>query len=83
MISLLSGSVYDTDHTIRAAAVRALAIYVMFPSMREDMCYVENTSEAIIRALQDGNMEVRVRTSWSLGIVSDALLANRFVITIK
>lgn len=76
LISLLTGCGCDEQSTICAAAVRALAVFVLFPSLREDICYVENTAESIIRLMKDQNLQVRVKASWSLGNISDALLLN-------
>lgn len=61
---------------VQAAAVRALAVYIMFPSLRENVCFVENTSDAVIRALQQENLDVRLKGSWALANISDALVAN-------
>lgn len=61
---------------VQAAAVRALAVYIMFPSLRENVCFVENTSDAVIRALQQDNLDVRIKGSWALANISDALVAN-------
>lgn len=39
IISLLSGiSLSDEEAIVRASAVRALAIYVLFPSLKEGKC---------------------------------------------
>ncbi len=34
-ITLLLGRTSDDDHHVRAAAVRALGVYVLYPSLRE------------------------------------------------
>lgn len=61
---------------MKASAVRALAVYALFPSLRDDLCFVENTAESIIPLLKDGNLFVRVKASWAMGNISDALVAN-------
>lgn len=76
MISLLSGSSCDEETSIRAAAVRALAVFVVFPSLRDDMCYVENSIESTIRALSEDSFDILVKGSWALAKISDVLLAN-------
>lgn len=40
------------------------------------MCYVENTSDVVIRSLQQDNLDVRIKGSWALANISDALIAN-------
>lgn len=76
LISLLSGCTFDDELVVQAAAVRALAIYIMFPSLRENVCFVENTSDAVIRSLQQDNLDIRIKGSWALANISDALVAN-------
>lgn len=76
LISLLSGCTFDDELVVQAAAVRALAVYIMFPSLRENVCFVENTSDAVIRSLQRDNLDTRIKGSWALANISDALVAN-------
>lgn len=76
LISLLSGCTFDDELGVKAAAVRALAIYIMFPSLRENVFFVENTSDAVIRSLQQDNAEIKIKGSWALANISDALVAN-------
>lgn len=76
LISLLSGSSCDEETSIRAAAVRALAVFVVFPSLRDDMCYVENSIESTVRALAEDSFDILVKGSWALAKISDVLLAN-------
>ncbi len=76
LISLLSGCTFDDELVVQAAAVRALAVYIMFPSLRENVCFVENTSDAVIRSLQQDNLDIRIKGSWALANISDALVAN-------
>lgn len=75
---MLSGASCDEEFVIQAAAIRALAVYVMFPSLRDDPCYIENTAEAIIRSMANPNLDIRTKGSWALGNVTDTLLLNRF-----
>lgn len=48
----------------------------MFPSLRENVFFVENTSDAVIRALQHNTLDIRIKASWALANISDALVAN-------
>ena len=74
LISLLTGCSYDDDANVKSSAIRALAVYVLFPSLRDDLCYVENTIESILRIIKDPNVLTRTKVSWSLSQVVDALL---------
>lgn len=100
IISLLSGiSLGDEEAIVRASAVRALAIFVLFPSLKEgnssewhrqmthfnhsiskikiaDICYIENTAEAIIQLMQDECLPVRIKASWALANITDVLVVN-------
>lgn len=43
---------------------------------RSDSCFVQNTTEAIIRIIRDENLIVRVKSSWALANVTDSLVSN-------
>ncbi|CAG9838730.1 unnamed protein product [Diabrotica balteata] len=75
-VTLLFSCTRDEEKNVKAAAVRALAICVMYSSLREDPGFVVDTAEAIYRTLQDQNLMVRIKASWSLGNLSDALMLN-------
>lgn len=77
LISILTGCSYDEDAILKSSAIRALAVYVLFPSLRDDLCFVENTIESILRIIKDTNVLTRTKASWSLGNVVDALLIVR------
>lgn len=89
----------DEEAIVRASAVRALAIFVLFPSLKEgkiwptgfhftpkwlmahsftfpDICYIENTIEAIIKLMQDDSLPVRIKVSWALANITDVLVVN-------
>lgn len=74
LISVLTGCGYDEDGSVRSSAIRALAVFVLFPSLREDLCYIENTTESILRIIKDPSALIRAKVSWALGNVVDALL---------
>ncbi|KAJ8969071.1 hypothetical protein NQ317_001145 [Molorchus minor] len=75
-ITLLFGRTRDEESTVKGAAVRALAICVLYPSLREDPGFVVDTAESIYQTLKDDNVMVRIKASWSLGNLSDALVLN-------
>ncbi|XP_055378340.1 HEAT repeat-containing protein 6 isoform X2 [Condylostylus longicornis] len=74
LISLLTGISFNEDSAVRASAARALAVYVLYPSLRGDVCFVENTASSIVNLLKEKNSYVRIKSSWSLGNISDALI---------
>uniref|UniRef100_A0A182PQC7 HEAT repeat-containing protein 6 n=1 Tax=Anopheles epiroticus TaxID=199890 RepID=A0A182PQC7_9DIPT len=77
LISLLTGCTFDDDSAVSSAAARTLSVYILFPSLRDDVCYVENTIESILRIMRDPNLTARIKTSWSLGNATDALILNQ------
>lgn len=77
LISVLTGCSYDDDANVKSSAIRALAVYILFPSLRDDLCFVENTIESILRIIKDPNVVTRTKASWSLGNTVDALLMVR------
>lgn len=78
LISILSGCGYDEDKTLRVNAIRTLAVYSVYPTLREDICFIENTIEAILRILQEEDvLYVKLKASWSLGNVVDSLLMTK------
>jgi hypothetical protein len=78
-VTLLFSCSHDKESGVRGAAVRALGIFVLYPSLREDPGFVVDTAETIVRVLQDENFTSRVKCSWALGNLSDALVLNKLV----
>ncbi|KAK5641733.1 hypothetical protein RI129_010280 [Pyrocoelia pectoralis] len=77
IITLLFPCSHDDDNNVRAATVRALAISVLYPSLRDDPGFVVDVALVIQRMLQDNSLVVRIKASWSLGNLSDALVLNK------
>lgn len=76
-VTLLFACAKDEEPVVRGAAVRALALSVMYPTLREDPGFVEDTAESILYSLRDlSNITLRVKAAWSLGNFSDALVLN-------
>ncbi|XP_059052046.1 HEAT repeat-containing protein 6 [Achroia grisella] len=74
--TLLVGSCGDEEAAVRAAAVRALAMTVVYRTLREDICFVSDCGENIVRALAEPTLVVRTKAAWALGNLSDALVLN-------
>lgn len=41
-----------------------------------DICYIENTIEAIIGLMQDDSLSVRIKVSWAMANITDVLVVN-------
>lgn len=76
-VTLLFACSRDDENTVKGTAVRALAICVLYPSLREDSGFVVDTAERIYSVLEDENFAVRVKCSWALGNLTDALVLNK------
>ncbi|EDV45399.1 HEAT repeat-containing protein 6 [Drosophila erecta] len=78
LLAFLSGCASD-DHEeplVRGAALRAMAVYVLHPSLKTDLGFVENTAELTLRIIGDSQLVVRIKAAWALGNISDALVAG-------
>uniref|UniRef100_A0A4W4GSU5 HEAT repeat-containing protein 6 n=1 Tax=Electrophorus electricus TaxID=8005 RepID=A0A4W4GSU5_ELEEL len=75
-ITVLLGLTYSENSLVKAAAVRALGVYILFPCLREDVMFVADTANAILTALDDRSPNVRAKAAWSLGNLTDTLIVN-------
>lgn len=75
--TLLFGCVSDEESLVRASAVRAIGLFCLYPCLRKDIQFTLDSIEAVTQCLKDENQIVRMKASWSLGNISDALVFNR------
>ncbi|XP_060747166.1 HEAT repeat-containing protein 6 [Tachysurus vachellii] len=75
-ITVLLGLTYSENSLVKAAAVRALGVYILFPCLREDVMFVADTANAILSVLDDRSPNVRAKAAWSLGNLTDTLIVN-------
>ncbi|XP_051891763.1 HEAT repeat-containing protein 6 isoform X2 [Pristis pectinata] len=75
-ITLLLGLNHSEHPLVKAAAVRALGVYILFPSLRQDVMFVADTANAILTSLDDKSLNVRTKAAWSLANLTDTLIAN-------
>lgn len=77
LLAFLLGCSSDdaADHLVRAAALRALAVYVLHPNLRGDLVFVEHAAELTLRLTGDNQLAVRIKAAWALGNISEALVA--------
>lgn len=75
-VTLLFSCAREEANNVKGAAVRALAISVLYPSLREDIGFVIDLCDVIYNALNDDNSMVRIKASWSLANLTDALVVN-------
>ncbi|XP_045693238.1 HEAT repeat-containing protein 6 [Phyllostomus hastatus] len=75
-ITVLLGLNDSKNRLVKAAASRALGVYVLFPCLRQDVIFVADTANAILMSLQDKSLNVRAKAAWSLGNLTDTLIVN-------
>ncbi|KAM4795796.1 HEAT repeat-containing protein 6 [Rhinophrynus dorsalis] len=75
-ITLLLGLNHSENPLVKAAAARALGVYILFPSLRQDVIFVADTANAILLSLGDRSPNVRAKAAWSLGNLTDTLIVN-------
>ncbi|XP_022225337.2 HEAT repeat-containing protein 6 [Drosophila obscura] len=78
LVAFLSGCSSDDaeDALVRAAALRALAVFAHHPSLKANLVFVENVAELTLRLTSDSQVAVRIKAAWALGNISDALLTG-------
>ncbi|KAI8335129.1 armadillo-type protein, partial [Chlamydoabsidia padenii] len=64
----------DEESQVRAAACRALGAFVLFPTLRQDTCFVSDMATVILDRMEDPVTLVRLRASWAQGNLCDALV---------
>ncbi|XP_068946066.1 HEAT repeat-containing protein 6 [Petaurus breviceps papuanus] len=75
-ITLLLGLNHSKNPLVKAAAARALGVYVLFSCLRQDVMFVADTANAILMSLHDKSPNVRAKAAWSLGNLTDTLIVN-------
>ncbi|KAM4699504.1 HEAT repeat-containing protein 6 [Discoglossus pictus] len=75
-ITLLLGLNHSENPLVKAAAARALGVYILFPCLRQDVMFVADTANAILMSLSDRSPNVRAKAAWSLGNLTDTLIVN-------
>ncbi|KAH8240254.1 hypothetical protein KR026_001223, partial [Drosophila bipectinata] len=78
LLAFLSGCASDDaeEPLVRAAALRAMAVHVLHPSLKGDLVFVENAAELSLNLVNDTQLVVRTKAAWALGNISDALLGG-------
>ncbi|KAI9478693.1 MAG: armadillo-type protein [Benjaminiella poitrasii] len=74
MVTLLLSLVVDSDTNVKGAACRSLGIFILFPSLREDPMFVSDMTKAILSQKENKAIIVRVRASWAIANLCDALV---------
>ncbi|KAG0200139.1 HEAT repeat-containing protein 6 [Mortierella sp. NVP41] len=74
IMSLVLGTAMDENPSARAAACRAIGVFILFPSLREDCTLVVDMANTVLDMCRDPNLAVRVRASWAVGNLGDSLV---------
>lgn len=75
-ITLLLGLSNDEDKNVKASSARALGVFVLYPCLRDDVLFVADAANAMLAAMADPKIMVRMKAAWSLANLSDSLVTN-------
>lgn len=76
-ITQLFGCVRDESPAVRSSASRAMAIFVLFPSLRCDSLFFLDAIDTTIVAANDQQSTVRTQASWLFGNLSESIVLNK------
>lgn len=76
-ITYLFACARDDSAAVRSSAIRALAIFVLFPSLKEDGLFLSDTIDVALSSAIDEHNNVRAQSAWLLGNVTEALASNK------
>ncbi|XP_063056689.1 HEAT repeat-containing protein 6 [Engraulis encrasicolus] len=80
-VTVLLGLTYSDNSLVKAASVRALGVYILFPGLSEDVNFMVDSAGVIMTALEDHSPNVRAKAAWSLGNLTDAIIVNMECVT--
>ncbi|RZF42682.1 hypothetical protein LSTR_LSTR001477 [Laodelphax striatellus] len=73
VITLLFGCAGHEECPVRAAAIRAIAILLAFPSLADDEQFVCDVCDSVLALIKDPFLSVRIKAAWSLGKLCETL----------
>ncbi|CAG5122678.1 unnamed protein product [Candidula unifasciata] len=76
-VTLVLGLAGDEDKLIRASAVRALGVYIMYSGLKEDVAFVLDAGKAILSCMGCPSNCVRFKAAWALANLCDTLVLNK------
>ena len=74
--TLLLGLTSDEAYLVRSSAIRALAIFIMYPVLRKDIAFLEDVARCILNLMKDPVKAVQHNAAWSFGNFTDAIVIN-------
>ncbi|EDV24117.1 uncharacterized protein TRIADDRAFT_26416 [Trichoplax adhaerens] len=67
----------DENPFVKASAVRCVGVFTMYPMLRDDTSFTADCVIEILNAIENSQLNVRVKAAWSLANVIDAMVVNR------
>lgn len=79
ILTILTSVSCDTmeEPIVRAEVIRTSTIFLSFSSLCNDLVFMENTIDAIVRSFSINNLLARIKIFWSLANVSEALINTK------
>ncbi|XP_059171734.1 HEAT repeat-containing protein 6-like isoform X2 [Physella acuta] len=76
-VTLVLGLAADDDKLIKASAVRALGIYVMYSCLKDDVAFLMDAGTAILSCMKSTSNSVRFKAAWAMANLCDTLVSNK------
>ncbi|XP_070205596.1 HEAT repeat-containing protein 6-like isoform X1 [Littorina saxatilis] len=67
----------SSDRLVMSAAVRALGVMVLYPCLSQDVNFVADVANVILKCISVPSINVKIKAAWSLGNLCDALVVNK------
>ena len=64
----------DPATVVRAAACRCCGIFVVFPSLKEDLLWLNDVAGLLVKIVPDSGSAVRTRATWALANWCDTIV---------
>ncbi|RKP04867.1 armadillo-type protein [Thamnocephalis sphaerospora] len=77
VLSLVLGMAADEQPIVRAAACRTLGVFVLFSGLREDLMFMTDATDVILKRTGDKSLDVRLRVFWAIANICDLFVENQ------
>jgi len=75
--SSLSKLVSNESYLVRSSAIRSLAMFVTYPTLRKQPIFVRNVSNAVLKLMPDEVKSVQSNAAWAFANLTDSLVINK------
>ncbi|KAK7487937.1 hypothetical protein BaRGS_00020838 [Batillaria attramentaria] len=65
------------DRLVVSAAVRVLGVYVLYPCLSQNVAFIADVANSILKCMAVPSVNVKIKAAWALGNLCDALVVNK------